>query len=355
LRDGHAKFLSDGTKIIFNSQRDDEGTLELKNYELYEMNPDGSEIKRLTSYFEWDTYPSFSPDGKKVLWRRILADSTAPRGYNSEIFTMNRDGTDIRNLSNHPSFDGYPEWSPDGKRIIFVSSRHGQTTSHLQLFVMNADGSNIKQLTRNKITEEDVRPSWSPDGKKIVFNRDNPDGTRIYMMEVREAATGFYFNEVAQSSTALSGNSSRGLAWGDYNKDGVPDLLVANTMNNSNSLFENDTRGNFVQKTEGQEVTSAGWTEGAFFIDFDNDGDLDIFSGGGPLTEGEHLWLLWENVDGVGGQWNEHVLQRGMRTHESVCGDVDGDGDIDLLTKPWNGDLHLFAENLLIEGAAEQQ
>jgi len=277
LRDGHAKFLADGSRIIFNSQRHDEGTLELKNYEIYEMNPDGSEIQRLTNHIEWDTYPSFSPDGQKVLWRRILTDTTAPRRYNSEIYTMNRDGSNIKNLSDHPSFDGYPVWSPDGKQILFVSSRHGQTTSHLQLFVMNSDGTNIRQLTRNNIEEEDVRPSWSSDGKKIVFNRDNPDGTRIHILELTSSGSGFYFNEVIHSSMSLPRNASRGVAWGDYNMDGFSDLLVANTMNNSNSLFTNGSNGYFAQKTEGPEVTSAGWTEGVSFVDFDNDNDLDIF------------------------------------------------------------------------------
>ena len=82
--------------------------------------------------------------------------------------------------------------------------------------------------------------------------------------------------------------------------------------------------------------------------DFDNDGDEDIFSGGGPLTKGERHWFLWENRDGKGRDWKEHLIQSGLETHESVCGDIDGDGDIDILTKPWRGDLHLYVENLLI-------
>jgi hypothetical protein len=82
--------------------------------------------------------------------------------------------------------------------------------------------------------------------------------------------------------------------------------------------------------------------------DFDGDGDQDIFSGGGPLTKGELQWFLWENQDGKGKSWKEYVVQRGLATHESVCADVDGDGDIDILTKPWREDLHLFVENLRV-------
>ena len=87
--------------------------------------------------------------------------------------------------------------------------------------------------------------------------------------------------------------------------------------------------------------------------DFDNDGDVDFFSGGGPLTEGIHLWFIWENRGN--NQWREHVVAEGKRTHESVAVDVDGDGDIDILTKPWGGNAHLFAENQLLTTQPKEQ
>ncbi len=81
--------------------------------------------------------------------------------------------------------------------------------------------------------------------------------------------------------------------------------------------------------------------------DFDLDGDADVFSGGGPLTPGSRQWCIWENADGRGGRWPQHVILRDKRCHESVAADVDRDGDIDICSKPWNGSLHVFLENTL--------
>jgi hypothetical protein len=85
--------------------------------------------------------------------------------------------------------------------------------------------------------------------------------------------------------------------------------------------------------------------------DFDNDGDLDVFSGGGPLSQTVHQWFIWENADGKAGQWKEHLILEGKRCHEAKADDVDGDGDIDICTKPWNGSLHVYLRNLLVEDA----
>ena len=137
----------------------------------------------------------------------------------------------------------------------------------------------------------------------------------------------------------------------DLDHDGDLDLIQAegDVLNGRVAWFENqDARG---RRWAMHLIKGPGHDQDFHSIcvaDFDNDGDLDVFSGGGPLTRGEHRWFLWENRDGRGKTWGEHVLLKGQRTHESVCADVDGDGDLDILTKPWNGDLHLFAENLLI-------
>jgi hypothetical protein len=84
--------------------------------------------------------------------------------------------------------------------------------------------------------------------------------------------------------------------------------------------------------------------------DFDNDGDLDVFSGGGPLTKSPpHKWFIWENLDGKGRKWKEHLILSGKRCHEAKAADVDGDGDIDICSKPWNGNEHVYLRNMLKE------
>lgn len=83
--------------------------------------------------------------------------------------------------------------------------------------------------------------------------------------------------------------------------------------------------------------------------DFNNDGSLDVFSGGGPLSRDARKGFIWENLDGKGGRWKEHVILEGKRIHEAKAGDVDADGDIDIVGKPWHGDLHFYLRNMLVE------
>ena len=88
--------------------------------------------------------------------------------------------------------------------------------------------------------------------------------------------------------------------------------------------------------------------------DFDNDGDQDVFSGGGPLTsKPPHKWFIWENVDGKASEWIQHEMLSGKRCHEAKAADVDGDGDIDICSKPWNGDEHVYLRNMLKENSSK--
>jgi len=169
--DSHPAWSPDGSEIIFDSTR-----LNPESEELFVMNDDGSDVRRLTDYEDWDTYSSISPDGSQVLWRRVTpTGGTSESGRNSEIFLMERDGSQARNISNHSSFDGWPAWAPDGQSVVFSSERIGEELYHL--FVMKTDGSDLVQITFADDKDSSyTQPSFAPDGRSIVCFRWTMDG-----------------------------------------------------------------------------------------------------------------------------------------------------------------------------------
>jgi TolB protein len=104
-----------------------------------------------------NTYPSFSPDMKHIVWRKIVGD------MNSEVFVANADGSNPRNITNSPAFDGWPAWSPNGKKIAFASNRG----ANYQVYLMDPSGENV-QLVANTDGRA-TSPRWAFDGKTIYF------------------------------------------------------------------------------------------------------------------------------------------------------------------------------------------
>lgn len=173
--DSHPSWSPDGGRIVYCSTRGDG-----ENDDLYVINVDGTGLKRLTDNgLAWDTFPSFSPDGKQILFRRLLRERR-PEGtlINSEILVMNADGSDVRNLSKSAYFDGWPAWSPDGARIAFSSNREDS----YQVFVMNADGSEPVRVAASPYTS--VRPQWLPDGSGLIFNRERDGHIELWQVRV---------------------------------------------------------------------------------------------------------------------------------------------------------------------------
>jgi Tol biopolymer transport system component len=139
-------------KIVFHSSRDGD-------FEVFVMNADGTEQTQLTHNDSHEFDPAWSPNGKQIVFNSIAADFSG----DLEIFVMNADGTGIIQLTNNDAQDFATTWSPDGKRIAFVSNRDGAD----DIYVMNRDGSGVSRLTTNAYVVGVT--AWSPNGKQIAF------------------------------------------------------------------------------------------------------------------------------------------------------------------------------------------
>ena len=147
------------------------------------MDADGSNVQQLTSSRGWVGVIHWSLDGNQIFFERdtdppATGPEFPPRSLG--VYVMDSDGSNVQRLTHTPVRRGgsfAPEWSPDGQKIVFDSTRDG----NFEIYVMDADGSNVQRLTHND--KVDARPTWSPDGQRIVFHssRDSSSDQPPYL------------------------------------------------------------------------------------------------------------------------------------------------------------------------------
>ncbi|MEO8622167.1 MAG: hypothetical protein ABI625_13940 [bacterium] len=183
----------------------------LDPFDIYTARPDGSELRRLTNYGVYTAEAVVSPDGKRIVF-------TSLKDGDLDIYTMNVDGSDLKKLTTTPGYDGGPWWSPDGTKIVYrawhptgdsltvyrdLLAQRLVRPNKMELWVMNADGSNQTQITH--LGGANFGPSWTPDGKRLIFssNYKQPrsgnfdlylvslDGTGLEQITTHESFDGF--------------------------------------------------------------------------------------------------------------------------------------------------------------------
>jgi Tol biopolymer transport system component len=189
--DAEATLSPDGTTIVFTSLRD--GDLD-----IYTMRTDGTQLKRLTHTLGYDGGPFFSPDGKQIVYRadhpgtaQDSADFSAllaqhlVRPSQMDLWVMNTDGSDQRQVTHLAGASFAPFFTPDGARIIFASNFKEPRSRNFDLYLVNADGTGLEQVTTS--SEFDSFPMFSPDGTKLVWasNRHGakPHETNIFVAD----------------------------------------------------------------------------------------------------------------------------------------------------------------------------
>ena len=181
--DAEAAYSPDGRKIVFTSLRDAYPPAKLSpedrqrlgtdpGYfgEIYLMNADGSGQQRLTFTPGYDGGPFFSPDGKRIIWRRF--DTS---GVNADIYTMKLDGSDARRLTDFGCMSWAPYYHPSSKFIVFTANKLG--FANFELFIVDAMGE--REPARVTFTDGfDGLPVFSPDGRRLCWTSNRaPDGT----------------------------------------------------------------------------------------------------------------------------------------------------------------------------------
>lgn len=173
--DAEATISPDGKRIVFTSTRD--GDLD-----IYTMDINGRNVKRLTTQLGYDGGPFFSPDGRQIVYRAYHPKTDAEKSRykdrlannliepnNFEIWVMDADGGNKRQVTNLGVASFAPYFLPDGKRIIFATNYFAEDARkrNFELAIINADGTGLERITFNE--SFDGFPMFSPDGKKLVF------------------------------------------------------------------------------------------------------------------------------------------------------------------------------------------
>jgi TolB protein len=171
--DAEATISTSGKKVVFTSTRD--GDLD-----IYSMDANGRNVRRLTNEIGYDGGPFYSRDGKQIVYRAYhpqnekekadylsLLKANLIRPTTLELWVMNEDGSNRRQVTRNGKANFAPYFFPDGKRIIFASNMDDPKGRNFDIYAINVDGSNLERITDNDTF--DGFPMFSPDGKKLVF------------------------------------------------------------------------------------------------------------------------------------------------------------------------------------------
>jgi Tol biopolymer transport system component/acetyl esterase/lipase len=268
-------------QIAFTSERDG-------NLEIYVMavphgtDADGSDQRNLTQHPASDDDPHWSPDGSLIAF-------SSDRSGNYEIYVMDADGTNPQRLTQNPAVDAQPTWSPDGTQIAFVSLRDGNAEIYVIAIPKgtDADGSDLQRLTKNQFGDHE--PDWSPDGTQIVFSSSEGDDANICAMnsdgserhQLTDTDAHDFYPRWSPDGTQIAFLSTR---------DGSAEEIYVMNSDGSNQrrLTTNDA-------FDGAPSWSPGGTQFVFASDRDGNHELYVMDADGAAQGSDDVRRLTDN------------------------------------------------------------
>jgi Tol biopolymer transport system component len=249
------------------------------------MSPDGSGRRRITTDGAGYEAPAISPDGRRIAYAQF---TNGTRG----IYLMNADGTNRSLLIARSSFDGEPAWSPDGSQIAFRSLNSGPFGDYGRIFVINVDGTGLRQVSPEETDPNaysfDASPAWSPGGSRIAFDRNgqtaiiNADGTGLTFIGGGEHpswspdGTRFAFESVSDGTTHIY----------VCNADGSnPVRITSSSPNQENTPHWSPDSRRIVFNRVGDDFTFQ-----IYVIHADGTGEVSLSHPGGGISDS---WPNW--------------------------------------------------------------
>ena len=166
-----AAYSPDGRSITFCSNRSG-------SFEIWTMTAQGHNLRQLT-HVGFASFPDYSPNGDRIAFDGQVADDP-----HDELFVMNRDGSDLHQITSGTGNNDWPAWSPDGRRLAFISDRTGVE----QVFTTRPDGTGQTQLTFQPIAHDQL-PDWRPNGEQIAYTQGDPGvDEKIWVMNADGSA-----------------------------------------------------------------------------------------------------------------------------------------------------------------------
>lgn len=264
----------DGKYLTFTAMRDMNMKDKTMKADIYIVRADGSDLRKITGDERNEFYSSWAKD-------RITFGAGAAGTRDSDIFTANWDGSNLTQVTKNAGRSATPAFSPDGKKIVFISNRDG---GKMQIYAMNADGSAQTRLTK----DSDVayyNPQFSPDGKRIVYYSEKGDGKdQIWTM-----------NADGSNQILLTGGIGHNI-FPAFSPDGKRIIFSSSKRETKPDGSPAAETAVYIMNVDGSNLTKLPVAANSFFARFSPDGrKIAYISGKFPETA-----IYIANADGSG-------------------------------------------------------